>query len=254
MKQSISHFIVLFFSALILAVIATPTLTQGNSRFSLMLESGAVWQHRNDAEIPPGTGTLLAFDEFSKGPFFHYRLEPVVRLTGSHFLRGVYAPFAVKVQGKPYRDIVFNGETFSQSEELEVSYKFNSYRLTYYYAFWGDGDSQLNGGITVKVRDAEIRYSQGAKVATNDNVGFVPLLYFEWLKPLSSTWAFHLQTDFAGASQGRAVDIALKARWDLSKATQLGFGYRTLEGGADNEKVKTFSWFNYAVADLVYNF
>ena len=60
--------------------------------------------------------------------------------------------------------------------------------------------------------------------------------------------------DAAFASQGRAIDIALKFRHNFSPDYNIGFGARSLEGGADNDKVYTFSWFNYAVIDFVGRF
>ena len=71
---------------------------------------------------------------------------------------------------------------------------------------------------------------------------------------MGSSWLFHFNMDAAAAPQGRAFDLAFKARKELSKNYQLGVGVRTLEGGADNDKVYTFSWFNYAVLDLVGTF
>ena len=67
---------------------------------------------------------------------------------------------------------------------------------------------------------------------------------------------FRFQFDFegAGASQGRALDALLSARYNLNDNLELGLGYRTLEGGADSDEVYNFSWSHYASALIAYKF
>ena len=56
--------------------------------------------------------------------------------------------------------------------------------------------------------------------------------------------------DARTAPQGRAEDVLLALTWALSEDTESRAGYRTLEGGADNEDVYSFAWLHYAVAAL----
>ena len=224
------------------------------NNLSLMLESGAVWQNRNDTKISPTTGTRIALDEFSDGPDFHYRMEAYYKINTRHSLRLVYAPLNISVGGRRATDTVFNDTRFSTAEDLDIEYKFNSYRISYIYSFWDSEDDKLNLGITAKIRDAKTTFAQTGLSSTYDNIGFVPLIYFEFQKALAKKWKINLTLDGAYASQGRAIDAALKLRRDFSEKSSLGLGFRTLEGGAENEKVYTFSWFTYAVADLVIEF
>ena len=46
--------------------------------------------------------------------------------------------------------------------------------------------------------------------------------------------------------------MAFKMRYDLTDRWHLGAGYRTLEGGADNDSVYSFAWFHYAFISLEY--
>ena len=135
-----------------------------------------------------------------------------------------------------------------------MEYTFNSYRLSYVYAYSGFGSDQFNIGFTGKIRDAKTTFSQPGQSSFYSNVGFVPLLYFEYQKGFGSNYEFNITSDLAAAPQGRAIDVALKLRRELSSNSKLGVGLRSLEGGADNEKVFTFSWFNYFVLDYVYHF
>lgn len=244
----------LFFVNTISLIIIFSHCNSSFAQLQLGIELGQAWQERNDIQIPSTSGTRVEFDNFDSGPFFHYRAELLYQFSKKHKVRAVYAPFQIEAKGVIQQPVLFDDETFNASEELKISYKFNSYRLSYIYGFWGFNNDQLNIGVTAKVRDAEIEFQQAGRSAAYDNVGFVPLLYFEYQKSLSSQWMINFNTDLAVAPQGRAADLSLKLRRKFSNSTQLGIGGRTLEGGADNEKVFTFSWFNYAVADFIFTF
>jgi hypothetical protein len=184
----------------------------------------------------------------------HYRAEASYFWSESSGLRLLFAPFSVSVEGTPQSAISFDGETFAADVDTTVDYTFNSYRASYIYRFLGSKDDQFNLGFTVKIRQAEITFSQGSLSESYDNIGFVPLIYLEWQKALTSSLLLNFQSDALAGGPGRAIDVSLKLRYKLSKSTLVGLGYRTLEGGADNDEVFTFSWFNYSVADLVYKF
>jgi len=227
-----------------------PSLAFAKEDIDVLFEGGAVWQNRNDSQIAPSTGSRIAIDEFDQGPFFHHRLEGVYQINPKHALRIVYAPLDLTVRGQSPTPLIFNDESFGATTPFHIRYKFNSYRLTYIYSFWGAEEDKLNLGVTAKVRDAVTSVSQASKTSSYKNVGFVPLFYFEWQKKIRADLSLNLTMDAALAPQGRAVDAALKVRKKLGDKTKLGFGLRTLEGGADNDEVFTFSWFTYAVADL----
>lgn len=244
----------IIFAFVLMGSVVFATEAYAEDNFDILIETGAVWQSRNDVQIPSNSGTRLEVDEFNDGPFYYYRIESYYRVNQKHALRLVYAPFEIEVTGRPGKAVVFDGQAFSDSEDLTIRYKFNSYRLSYIYGFWDFGDDQLNLGFTGKVRDAKTTFSQSNISESYDNVGFVPLLYFEYQKTLNSNWNLNFNVDLAAAAQGRAVDAALKARYKFREKSSLGVGVRSLEGGADNEKVFAFSWFNYALLELKLSF
>lgn len=230
------------------------TLQVFASDLSLQVETGAVWQHQNDVKITPQNGTLVEFDHFNQGPFFHYRLDFIYKFNDKHALRGVYAPFNIRVSDKITAPVSFNNQTFAAGQDLTINYKFNSYRLGYLYKLYDSSSLVFNIGATLKVRDAKIEFVQNSTKTKYDNVGLVPLLFVSLDYEMSNSWNLHSDMDFAAAPQGRAIDLTVKARKELSKNSQLGFGVRSLEGGADNDKVYTFSWFNYLVVDYIISF
>jgi len=224
------------------------------SGFDIAIEGGGVWQNRNDVQITPDDGTRFSIDELGEGPYLHYRMEGFYRFNKHHAVRALYAPFQLELTGRAPREVNFNGARFPNSADLTVFYKFNSYRLSYIYGFWGFGADQLNIGFTGKIRDAETQFRQNGIASSYDNIGFVPLIYFEYQKSMGKVWSLNFQMDASAAPQGRAIDAALKVRRKIADQGRLGFGVRTLEGGADNEKVFAFSWFNYVVIDGGWSF
>ena len=152
------------------------------------------------------------------------------------------------------KDINFKGEVFSKSTETEVFYKFNSYRLSYRY-LWIDRPSlRTYLGFTGKIRDAEIKLTQSNTSKSNPNIGFVPLFYLrvDWLPIDWLTFVFEM--DALGASQGRAIEGALKGRVSLNQALGLSFGHRVLEGGAENKRVYAWSLISFTFLSLDWAF
>jgi hypothetical protein len=220
----------------------------------LTFESGALWQHRNDIKRPLATGTLLSFDPYNEGPFIHYRFEAAYQTKSPHGWRLLIAPLSLEVTGNEKRAVTFNGVTFAPNSPLTVNYKFNSYRLGYTYRLFQGSNGNFKLGLTGKIRDAEIKLSQSSLSSSYDNVGFVPLFYYEFTWGFSKSFALFSNADFAYAPQGRAIDITFKLQSKLSKGSTLGLGIRSLEGGADNEKLVSFSFINYLVFDYTLYF
>ncbi len=155
------------------------------------------------------------------------------------------------VSGREDRDVSFNHHIFRSNRDINIDFKFNSYRLGYVYRLLGDEKQYFKLGLTLKVRDAAITFQQGTTSTTYDNLGFVPLFYYAFSFGLDQKWSLFSDADFAYVPQGRAIDFSLKLRRKLNENLSIGIGYRTLEGGADNDKVVTFSYFHYATIGLL---
>lgn len=215
------------------------------------LEGGGTWQSRNDQQIPGDTGTRFSIADFDNGPFTSYRLYVGHKWSQQHELRLLYAPLEIELDGQFDQPVSFINSTFAANTDTVAFYKFNSYRLTYAYHFAESQGWQWALGFTAKVRDAEVRLTQGGLTESKKNVGFVPLLNLQAKKELSSLW--FLRTDFDGlaAPQGRAVDLGLflEKQFAGTEISMFG-GYRTVEGGADNDEVYNFAWLHTATLGL----
>jgi hypothetical protein len=231
-----------------------PAVAQTGS--GLSIEGGAVWQSRNTARIPNSSeGTRFSLRELQGGgaeEFF--RVDSTWLIGERHQLRALYAPYSITGTGIPDSEVQFDSTTFAAGVSTQARYRFDSYRLTYRYRFHHGEDWTWWGGVTVKVRDASIRLRQASVVEEYDNTGVVPLLSVVGHRRLGNRWSLVLDADGLWAPQGRAFDVTVKGRYDVSDAFSLGLGYRTLEGGADNDEVYTFAWQHYALAELNWQF
>lgn len=248
-------------TALLIFAISTflapsPATASEESPFIVELEGGAVWQSRNDVQIPnDDTGSRFSLiDVTGEGPWPAGRLYVTWNINRKHGLRALLAPLSITETGALSEPVNFAGQTYVPEEPVDATYQFNSWRLTYHYRFIDRENLRLWVGFTGKIRDAKIELSQGGTTSKDTDVGFVPLLHLAADWQLASRW--HLLFDFDGLAggPGRAFDIALKLGHDFSKRWSVTGGYRMVEGGADVDAVYNFAWFHFAVVSGVYRF
>lgn len=248
------------FSFLVLASLAgsfaAAPVAMAQDGSGITLEGGAVWQSRNKAQIPNSSeGTRFSLRDLQgNGGKGFFRVDGTWQIGERHHLRALYAPYSITRTAVPDTALQFDGTTFAAGQPTEVHYRFDSYRLTYRYRFHQGDDWTWWGGATVKVRDASIRLGQAGTVAAYDDTGVVPLLSAVGYRRLNDRWTLVIDADGLLAPQGRAFDVAVKARHSFSNGLSVGLGYRTLEGGADNDDVYTFAWQHYALAELTWTF
>ena len=162
------------------------------------------------------------------------------------------APLETSGTGRLERETVFAGETFAPGA-TRGTYKFNTYRLTWRYDFAERGPWHWGAGFTAVVRDANVELRQGARVANDDDLGFVPTLHLAGARR-GDRWTLGATLDGLAGGPGRLIDLALKLEYRLGDRWRVGGGYRTLEGGADTDTVYNFAWLHYATLDLGYRF
>jgi hypothetical protein len=219
------------------------------------LETGPVWVSRNDARIPGDSGTRFDLNRLTGGgPYFFARLNASYDFNRRHGIRALYAPLQFRGTDTLSQPVRFDGADFAAGVPTEATYKFNSYRLTYRYLFRDTERSDWRVGFTLKVRDAKIALRQGSLYEENTNVGLVPLLHIYGVQRLTDRWRFIFDFDGLAAPQGRAFDAAVKFGYDVTPEWQVQVGYRTLEGGADNDRVYSFAWLNYGLLGVAYRY
>ncbi|MBD3348421.1 MAG: hypothetical protein GF400_04400 [Candidatus Eisenbacteria bacterium] len=228
----------------------------GLAQFRIDVESGVVSAGYNDVRIPGDEGTLFSLSEgdlsIDPSAFFRARLE--YTFGERHTFSALYAPLSAEATGVLSDGVAFAGEEFPAGTDVDGTYTFNSYRLTYRYELRTQGPFEAGVGFTAKIRDAEIRVEGDGLSASKTNVGFVPLLNFRLRWQFRPCMALLLQGDALAAPQGRAEDVTLALLYDLNDRIALRAGYRIVEGGADNDEVYNFALLNYISAGVTVSY
>ncbi|HEY5653438.1 MAG TPA: hypothetical protein VIR63_03605 [Pontiella sp.] len=234
-------------STLISAVLLFIHASALAENLDLQLESGGVWFSKNDARIPGDTGTKFDLMELTgDGPDPYIRLYATYNFNEQHALRLTFAPLEVNGTGMLSKNVLFEGELFAADTPTKGTYKFSTYRMTYRRMFDASEPWRWGLGATLLIRDAEIALEQGAKRQSKDDLGLVPLLHLYGEYRFTDQVDFILDVDGAWSPAGRAVDMALKAQYGFDNGWYASLGYRTLEGGADNDDTYTFAWIHFA--------
>jgi hypothetical protein len=237
---------------LLISVCLTASL---NAQVILDFETGLVSTGYNDVRIPGNQGTLISFkDDLTPSSGIFYRIRFNYTFSSAHTLSLLFAPLTVKSEGRINKDVNFAGSVFPANEDLDGSYKFNSYRLTYRYDFVQNPTIEFGLGFTAKIRDARIALSSPEISAEKSNVGFVPIINFRLFWHSYEKLGFLLEGDALAAKQGRAIDVLFAASYKLSNQLGIKAGYRILEGGADNDEVYNFALFHYLSFTFSYTF
>lgn len=221
----------------------------------LDIESGAVFSGYNDVQIPRETGTRISlYNQLKTDPSIFFRLRFTHTINNRHNISVLYAPLTLHGWGIVSDSVTFEGFTFPADTQLQSIYTFNSYRLTYRYDLVQNEKIDFGLGFTAKIRDAAITIKSVDTSATKTNIGFVPIINFnfEW-KPTNSL-SLVLNGDALAAPQGRAEDVMLGLQYSLNPNVDIKAGYRILEGGADVAEVYNFALFNYALLGLIIKF
>ncbi|MFM9873169.1 MAG: hypothetical protein ACKVQS_06855 [Fimbriimonadaceae bacterium] len=216
--------------------------------WKLDFEIGAAYLSRNDVRIPGDMGTKFSFgDLIGKGRVLTARIDLTFERGTGPGWRVLYAPLVASGSGEFGSAVDFEGTTFAAGVPTDGRYQFNSYRATYRNRWKQGPTSDWRIGGTLKVRDAEVRISQGGVTRSNKNVGFVPLLHVYGEERLGDRWLFTFDFDGLAAPQGRAFDVSTRLGYEVSPGSSVFLAYRTLEGGVSNDKVFNFFWGNSVV-------
>jgi hypothetical protein len=215
---------------------------------SFRLSVGNSWQARNDVQIPNSElGSRFSLEEaVGEGPITAARLDVSWMMNEKHGLRVLLAPLSYTESVTFDEPVLFAGGTFNADQQTDASYKFNSWRLGYFYSLLNSEAASFRIGATLKVRDAEIRLAQGDTVSFDDDLGLVPLLYLAGTYQLSDRWTLGADFDGLAGGPGRAIDLGVGIDYSITGNWKLGAELRVLDGGADVDAVYNFARFNSA--------
>jgi hypothetical protein len=238
-------------SAVPIFILASVSVAQEPTHpWTLEIESGLTSVRYNDAKVPRSTGTNVDLAKLVGKDWKGFgRLSLFYQDRAGGTWKLLYAPYRLSGNGELTGSTSFAGEAFG-ARSVKATYQFDSYRLTYRKP-WSGGWSI---GGTLKIRDADIRLKQGATVASESNLGLVPLLNVFGEGQIGRGFMYEVELDGLAGGPGRAFDISMRVKRQLSPNTTAFVGYRVLEGGVDIPRVKNFAWINYVTAGVSYRF
>lgn len=212
----------------------------------LRMESSIMDFSRNEIAIPGDAGSLFntADSGWKQKNAINYRVSYLFNLNKKESIRVLYAPLKTSFNGNFEKDINFNGKIFNQGQ-AQVNYQFNSYRVAYHKNIVKNEVFNINYGYVAKIRDANIEVVQGNESKSRKDLGFVPLFHFDARYRFNHLNSLYFDFDGLAAPQGRAFDVGLFIEREIINNSRVFAGYRFIEGGANNDKVKTFSYINF---------
>lgn len=256
MKQATPTVSFPFCIVIVFIVHALKPAVASDHSFNLRLSGGGSWQARNDIQIPntdEGTRFSLA-DVSGAGPTGTTRFELNWKISQRHGVRVLLAPLSLTKTVTFGNAVRFAGESFSSEQSTQATYRFNSWRIGYHYALMHNEARGVRIGATLKVRDAEIRLTQGNTEALDDDVGLVPLLYLSGHYRLNNSWIVRADLDGLAGGPGRAIDLGIALDYSLDSRWQIGAELRVLDGGADTDDVYNFAQFSSAAVAISVGF
>ncbi len=222
----------------------------------LDVEGAVAFTGYNDVRIPSTGGTDFSLADDVESPAVPaFRVRVGYTLFDRHTVFATVAPLTIRGSGTLDRDITFRGTTFAAGTEVDTVYRFDSYRLTYRYTFVDRDYMTVAGGVTGKIRSAEIALMSASGYERRTDLGFVPLvnLMVHW-KP-HDKFGLVVDMDALVSPYGRAEDVLFALQYEYSPNASLRVGYRLLEGGSDGGgSVYTFALVNYATVGVTVRF
>ncbi len=228
----------------------TSAIASDDKKWTIEFELGSISTRYNYAQVPnPGGSVVNLRDLFGGDGKLVGRTTLMYSTQNGSQWKLLYAPLRIKGAGQLTGATQFGGQTFGTGS-VDGLYQFNSYRLTYRKQWRGNWSL----GGTLKIRDAEIKLTQGSTVGEEKNVGFVPLMNIYGYGMINRDIGYEIELDGLAGGPGRAFDLSMRATKQLDSRTQVFIGYRILEGGADVPRVKNFAWINYLTAGVSVRF
>lgn len=240
-KKMIRSCILLFLLGLNLSI---------SGQLEVDLESGRAFNVKNEVRYPNDQNSTAQRvnipSEFGTGESTFLRWRTSYTFNSRHTISALFAPLTFENKGQFKDPTAFGGFVFNPQDQTTVTYRFNSYRLTYRYRLIDRESIRLDLGVTAKVRDARIAFETDGKSDETTDLGFVPLINFRLDYTPFDNLRFILEGDALAGPQGRAEDVFIGAMYNFSGAQALKLGYRILEGGADVDQVYNFALIHYA--------
>ncbi|HTZ51867.1 MAG TPA: hypothetical protein VMF68_09425 [Spirochaetia bacterium] len=182
-------------------------------------------------------------------PYERYSVELI--LAGRHRLSFLYQPLTLDTRtvvgrnGTASAPIVVDSVSFPLGSQLDLTYGFDFWRVSYVYDFVSSGSTTVGAGASLQIRNASIVFSQadGSGRAVQQNIGPVPILKLRASHWFSPAFGLDLDADgfyassalFNGATrpfEGWIWDVSVSAKAHVVAGITGFLTVRSIGGGA----------------------
>jgi len=178
-------------------------------------------------------------------PFFRFTGEFAIKQR--HSLIFLIQPLKLKSTTTLDRDLQVDKTVFASGTPMDFKYDFGFYRFGYMYDVLKDPDQELGFGLALQIRNATIDFASrdGEQLATNRNIGIVPLLKLRGRWTPKRGQGFWLGAEIDGAYirgkvisgtrdyfEGALLDASLRAGFKVPRAGDVFVNVRYVGGGA----------------------
>jgi hypothetical protein len=178
-------------------------------------------------------------------PFFRFTGEFAIKQR--HSLIFLIQPLKLKSRTTLDSDLQVDGTRFASGTAMDFKYDFGFYRFGYMYDVLKDPEQELGVGLALQIRNATIDFASrdGDQLATNRNIGVVPLLKLRGRWTPKRGQGFWLGAEVDGAYirgkvisgtrdyfEGALLDASLRAGFKVPRAGDVFVNVRYVGGGA----------------------
>jgi hypothetical protein len=192
-----------------------------------------------------------------------------LQLGDSHRVSFLYQPLELRTRERLGRAILVDGTEYAAGQDMQFTYRFPFYRASYAYTAWRNERTRFAFGGGLQIRNATIEFSHGdgTNLASERNVGPVPLLHASVRHELGGDFWFEADADGIYAPvkylngndngvEGAILDANVRLGLDAAPHVAAFLNVRYLGGGAegagdeDNLDDYTSNWLQFLILSL----
>ena len=180
--------------------------------------------------------------------FFNARLALEFEFQKRNVFTFLYQPLTIKTQVRLNDPIQIDNVLFPSGTNLNLTYGFPFYRLSYLRYFVKNDKLSVGGGLSFQIRNADIRFesADGNLLVASRDVGFVPALKFRMAYHFTPYISTEIEADgiyapirgLNGSDNdviGSILDLSVRQNFQLTKELKTYLTFRYIGGGAQGQ-------------------
>lgn len=211
-----------------------------------------VFDHKIQFGLSNNNYSTTYFDYVKDGGqenlFFNARLSLEFEFQKRNVFTFLYQPLTIKTQVRLSKDIQIDNVLFPSGTNLNLTYGFPFYRLSYLRYFVKNDKLSVGGGLSFQIRNADIRFESGdgSLLVASRDLGFVPALKFRMAYHFTPYISTEVEADGIYAPIrvlngrdndviGSILDISVRQNFQLTKELKTYLAFRYIGGGAQGQ-------------------